>query len=401
MTKQQVSIYAKIDDELSLAADLKNAAINTLNIDTLNKKLGNYLKGLKYDSSIVPPKDVATIISNAAVLERFKVEAIKILGENNTLNEEKKKECLHGLFGNDTEYHKLHDKYYQHENGLVARVQNELKAYDIEGLLDNVISKTLNKNDFDINKNVFKDIAVIKKELFPSEHSRKNVFITATDAFDKTNLQNTMLSLLKSDPKKLGLLFAVMGDENNKGAIALEKNKEWHIDLNTMSGIGESAVRCLVIAALVLSSIYLGCFIGGTAFFGITTVLPGAAISGVISMMAFSEIETTVSKETRFTNCETLASAAINVAGSGVSNNNLWKYFIAPYNKGRYEDIKDSLQEGIEKKLLSINDVYIKNDKVINKLNQHEYNAIKTIIAEPMKLLNCLGIEINNKTLTR
>ncbi len=98
---QTVSIHKKIGGE-SLAEFLKNISSEpepepqgsqgeTIEYGSPKKKLDLYLKGANFDREIFGDDMSIEIISNAMILERFKVEAIEMLGQNENLTDEQRK----------------------------------------------------------------------------------------------------------------------------------------------------------------------------------------------------------------------------------------------------------------------------------------------------------------------
>jgi len=373
-------------------------------IETLKSSLQAYLELLKFNKTIFAEDEYATVITNAAILERFKIEAIEILAKSQNLTKsEEKTKVLNSLFGPETEYGKIYDEYYKKE-GSVARAQEELAKFNIEGILDSVIPETFKAGDFDITKDtndVFKLIDELKKVLVLTES--KKSFRVATEAFDEENIELTMFSLLNSDPKKLGALFAIMGDKDNGGQIEFKEHKLTSHE-NTYKAYRTSARRLLVIAACLVCGVVSAAAFGAlvvpsiAAFASVTVI--GAAVGLVacsaLSLVLYGHITSTVKKEAEWTQNEEKTFFQRNIGGTGISNNDAWNYFIAPIRKGEFEDIEKSLEgRQFEKKLLDMQKTHLQNEQkyFTNK------TKIQSIVPNSKNIMKArLGISHKNST---
>jgi hypothetical protein len=374
-----------------------------LDVQILKDSLNKYLELLKFEKTIFAEDDYATVITNAAILERFKVEAVEILAnsENLTKSEDKTK-VLKSLFGPETEYEKIYDQYYK-EKGLVSRAQAGLAALNIEGILDSVIPKTLNAEDFDIKDGIFTRIDELKKSVGLKEE--KKSFRVATEAFDEGNLQLTMLSLLKSDPKKLGALFAIMGDKENGGQIEFKEHKLTS-HKHTHEAYYTSAKRLLVITACIVSGLVAATCAGAlvvpsiAAFASVTVIgaIVGLVACSALSVGLFNHIAPVVKREAGLTGNELLASVTSNVGGTGISSNDAWNYFIAPIRQGKAKDLEESVSKGIETSLLSIQSKHLQNNNQYNKMDLIHRQLIQTIVPNQKEIMKNLGISYSQTT---
>lgn len=403
-TTQITSIYKKTDG-VSLADLLKEFDYNeaqgqqggTSKYNPLKEKLNSYLGGLDYTREIPLDKDIPQIISNAMILERFKVEAIEIIGKNENLNNEQRKQVLEVIFGEKSEYKKLYDKYYA-PNGLVEKAQKFFKEKEVVPIFKHVVPICLSSDSFDLTKDVFKAIDDMKKGMhLETNHSKS--FVISTTAFDKNDLNLTIMGLLASDPRELGATLAVMGNKEKEGEIIMEKDQRYKFGRESLKGWGNAAVRCLIVLAICVAFLYLASV--GTAFASVgvasisTKTVVGATASLIVGMKGFDYIRTTVEKEKPLTREITTSSVNTNAAGSGISTDDLYKFIVAPITKGGIDDERKSFT-GFEQKLLETQSAISENKSICHNFVRGNKTRMETIINEKqyISVVKSFGISI-------
>ena len=233
----------------------------------------------------------------------------------------------------------------------------------------------------------------------------KKSFRVATEAFDDDNIQLTTLSLLKSDPKKLGALFAIMGDKEHGGQIEFKEHKLTS-HKHTHEAYYTSAKRLLVITACIVSGLVAATCAGAlvvpsiAAFASVTVIgaIVGLVACSALSVGLFNHIAPVVKREAWLTQDELLANAISNVGGTGISSNDAWNYFIAPIRQGTAKDLKESVSEGIEKDLIGIQNKHLQNNNQYNKMDKEKRDLIKKIVPNQKEIMKNLGISYSQTT---
>jgi hypothetical protein len=399
----RTSIYAEVEGK-SFAKLLEE--FTGQNYTNLKESLAQYTTALDFQAGIFPDEEIPEIISNAMILERFKIEAIEIIGRKEGLSEEQKKIILNELFGDKSEYKKLYDKYYQ-KGGLVEHAQKFFKDNKTRPIFKDIIPDSLNADSFDITKDVFKNISEMKTSLGVAEDHKKS-FVVSITAFDEKNLDLTMMGLLASDPRGLGAMLAVMGNKDKQGEIMMEKDNRFNIGTETMKGVASSAVRCLVVLAICAAFLYIAATVGSLgaalasgSFAAVSTeTILGITAAFVVGLQGFEHIRTKVEDEKHLTKNITNSSVNTNAAGSGISVDDLYKFVVAPIKKGRFKD-KQKHSKGLELKLLGIQDNVDENRRCFRNLNKSEREKLQKMIpsAAYCEVLDKFGISIKSKNL--
>lgn len=410
-----LSLYETIGGKTSLAEKLNGASVDKATAE-LKSALDEYLQGLSYSKAIPSDQDTAIVIANAATLARFKVEAIEIIMRNESIPEAKKTEFIDGLFGKETLYSKLYDDYYTKENCLVARAQKVIKQHNIQPLFDGIIPSSMAESDFDLTRDISEQIREMRGLIGfkdKQETAYRDSFLVKTKAFDQKELEVTMLSLMASDPRKLGALLAMMGNKDKNGEILFEKDTRWNIGGKTKLGSAHSALRCLVALAIcaafmvsVGAIMSVGVAAAGVATGVATSVKAVTAVTGVvtlgISLVGFHHIAERVKEEQRYSNGLPQSPQMYAMPTGGLPTDGVLKYVAAPTVKGRNEDHKEgksefeiAFQEAIVNPLEA-------NTKSIQGLDLSKYNQMHHIAQEPMKALELFGIRVQgtSKSLT-
>lgn len=390
---QITSIYARVNGQ-SLAQQLMEMSSDDIakfyedeRKIVLGKELDTLLTGYEFKDEQPDVSSAVQIITNAALLERFKIEAIEALSQNNKLEPEEKTKILKGLFGENSNYSKLYNEYYATGSGLVDRAQAAFQGYNIQPLFKDVIPSRFSfEHDFKIDEagKVFKTIAKMNKDLGDSHHEMHTI---RTVKLDEANLEASMMGVIMSDPRQLGATLALMGNKNKEGEINIVHDKKAHVGKNTVKGVGRSAARCLFVLAILGAFIAAGVLLSPIIATALgASVAVTSVISGVVGAAAGFGLSETAIKHIEKRTVEERGYTAVHESSHTdqpvvdlVSKNLVQKYIVAPYLKGRRNDKIADLEQ-FEKKLNNIDHNVINNRRVIKNItNQNTIDNIATV----------------------
>ncbi len=383
--KQLCSLYEKPKNSKQSFADILNSSSDKStqsDIENAKKIFNEYLAGLERRSALVTKGEEIEVVANAAVLERFKVEALNILSNSKSLLAENKKLAFEIFFGPGSDYDQLHKKYYDKDNGYVAIAQSQIKGgKDSEG---QKLQGILNFNAYSSNKrllaedtDIFAEFDALKKPYLDNDQSKsfqEGTLNLYTKDFN-ANLDRTTIGLALSDPSDIGFLFALIGDKSNGGQITLKENSTKELNAY-LKASGSLSKRILVISALGIFTLMSQptVLVAAVTYVSLAPVsVPAICAIGIAYMVGigggiacFNHIRETVQNEHGLTKHELSSSATNNFAGtSGVSADDIWRYYIAPVLKEKHDYIKNN-STIIQKIFYDTRDNCLSNDKIIN-----------------------------------
>lgn len=410
---------AAVDDEKSKAGAQENnekkeakkkPLDKSLDIEKIKSSFNKLLYGYeKQSSDTYSVENAPIIIANAATLWRFQVEVIELLSTAQDIKEEDKNKILQELFGENSEYHKLYDAYYK-TDGLVQRAQERIGVNTgIKPLFSGVLPGGFKDNDITWSNtgNIFNNISALKNELQIDQHAAQSQgkYALSTTHLNGEDLNGAMMGLVMSDPKQIGTLFALLGDKSNKGEITFEQDKSWHLGKKTFKGMAHSAARCLFVIAVLCVFAYSGAALAPwlISHIGIvsTTVETVASVVTAVTgfglgLTAITYIDKKVMEERQYT-AEQYQDGVMQANRAGTSSDNVLKYVLAPYYKGRREDLC-GVKSDIEKKLNNISSTVFDNKRAINACYDHTIKGnIQKIVNKMMEPNQLFGLHIGNK----
>jgi hypothetical protein len=368
-------------------------------LDNAKNLFDKYIKGIANEYYLISPNNAIEIVANAAILARFKIEALNIFNGSQSLTKENKELAIKTFFGPNTEYGNLYKQYYD-SDGYVGKAQKIIKDDSaLKPVLDpqELHVNPIDFDDFDDIQKIFTSFAAIKEALLQKDGSPTlNAY---TNIFDDKNIERAVMGLALSDPKQIGLLLALLGDKENNGEIKIQKQS-----LGAMKYTTIPSKRLLVVAALGISSlaknpipvIALIVVAAPSIAFGtgIAIILSYIA-SVVIWYVCLKEIRTNVEKERSVNKNMLFTSAIINFFGTGISTNDIVSYVASPSMKKKNLMIRERLTK-IENYLHDMVERCKENDKVVNQ-SVNLGDKIKQIFASNQDLLSKLKITVTTK----
>jgi hypothetical protein len=385
---QLCSLYEKTEGQESFADILKNASDSSTQQDLEDAKnlFDKYTKGIANEYHLISEKNAIEIVTNSIILARFKFEALNILNENKNLTKEHRELAIKTFFGPDTEYDKLDKKYYG-SNRYLEKAQAIINGdgKKLKGLL-NISMLDINAQNFEIKDedldNIFLLFKTIKGELLSKDGSstlnESSTLKIYTKVFDEKHIERTVIGLALSDPKQIGLLFALLGDKDNNGEIKIQEESLGVMQYTTIPITRLLMVAALLVLSLVAMDSYkiaqllvnslpstIPVILQPFTLYASTAIIPILAMG--IGYFILKKISATLEKEAKYTKNLQGFGVATNVNSSGISRANIGHYISGPSMKNKDAIISQRLSNKIEKSCYTMSEIYRENNQKINE----------------------------------